>query len=118
MPLFVKIPTTVEAEQYLGEYIRGVCYCDAYTVPSDLHEQPHVHTMHKGQSVGIVPGDWILPESDGEHYYPVKDDVFQRSYMPAEYVPEELKTLLKAIERAINRRRTDRTLRTSSSPST
>lgn len=43
-----------------------------------------VRTMHNNQQVYVEKGDWILPEPDGEHYYPVKDEVFQKTYELAE----------------------------------
>jgi len=39
-----------------------------------------VRTMHENQKVYVLEGDWILPEPDGEHYYPVKDEVFKNTY--------------------------------------
>lgn len=31
----------------------------------------------------LSDGDWIIPESDGEHFYPCKPDVFAVTYEPA-----------------------------------
>jgi hypothetical protein len=42
---------------------------------------PYVVTIH-GQRCYIAPGDWILPEPDGVHYYPVKPDIFEQTYEP------------------------------------
>jgi len=39
----------------------------------------YVTTIHK-QNVYLVPGDWILPEQDGEHFYPCKPDIFEMTY--------------------------------------
>jgi hypothetical protein len=29
-------------------------------------------------------GDWIIPEPDGEHFYPVKPDIFEKTYEAVE----------------------------------
>lgn len=72
---FQRKPTFVEAEQFLhpatapmGVYVgeKGAAW---------------VMTIHL-QKVFLQPGDWILPESDGEHYYPVKDSEMKRLYDP------------------------------------
>ena len=39
----------------------------------------HVTTI-QGQCVQVEPGEWIVQEADGVHYYPVADDVFRRKY--------------------------------------
>lgn len=70
--------TIVEAEQYLGDIITGVCV-RSFDLP--CHKLgTHVHTMHNDQSVRLEVGDWVLPEPDGEHYYPVLDSYFQENY--------------------------------------
>lgn len=38
--------------------------------------------MHDGQLVVLEDGDWVIPEPDGEHFYPCKDSVFQATYEP------------------------------------
>lgn len=76
---FRKKPVVVEAEQWDGvRQIRGVCYCGN-------ESGAHVHTTHEGQTVRLQKGDWILPEPDGVHFYPVKPDIFAANY---EEVPE------------------------------
>lgn len=78
---FTRIAATIEATQFLeGKPIpEGVCF--GWGCGGDAG-CAHVHTIHAGQSVRITFGDWIIPESDGEHYYPCKDVVFKTSYMP------------------------------------
>lgn len=44
--------------------------------------KPHLHTMHEGQFVVLEDGDWIVPEPDGIHYYPIKDAVMKKTYRP------------------------------------
>lgn len=79
-----KKPIVIEAVQYRDQMRvndklpAGVTIC-----PWDGHgDQPTVHTIHQGQSVMIVDGDWIIPEPDGVHYYPVKPDIFEATYEP------------------------------------
>ena len=43
-----------------------------------------VETIHKGQTVAIKEGDWVLPEPDGIHFYPCKPDIFENTYEPVE----------------------------------
>ena len=64
----------VEAGQYLLDVPlpRGVAF--AFT-------SPYVVTIHL-QRVYVEPGDWIVVEPDGEHFYPVKPDVFVKRWEP------------------------------------
>ena len=39
----------------------------------------YVVTMHE-QKVYLVPGDWVVREPDGVHYYPIKDSVFKATF--------------------------------------
>jgi len=73
MMKFRKKPVIIEAEQYLGVQIRGVCQCPAKSTA-------HCHTIHRGQSVVLEHGDWLVPEPDGEHFYPVKSHIFYDTY--------------------------------------
>ncbi len=70
---FRKKPVEIEAWQYKGEIVKGVCAC---VESSNLH----LHTMHKGQTVDLEDGDWIIPEPDGEHFYPCKPNEFEARY--------------------------------------
>jgi hypothetical protein len=77
MPRFRRKVTETDAEQYLGQWtVKGMCVRASCFVA----HLPHCHTLHSHQSVKVEPGDWILPEPDGEHYYPVKDEVFRETY--------------------------------------
>ena len=58
---------------------RGVCMEPHLDGP---WVKAHVHTMHNNQAVILEPGDWIIPEPDGIHYYPVKPAVFEATYEP------------------------------------
>lgn len=83
MPKFRKKPVVIEAEQYLGEPIKGVCddlKCHINFEPIG----PHLHTIHNGQMVALAVGDYVIPESDGLHFYPCKPDIFAATYESAE----------------------------------
>lgn len=60
-----------------SEYSHPGIYCD--------HEGdgPYVVTIH-GERAHLAPGDWILPEPDGKHFYPCKPDIFEATYEPIE----------------------------------
>ena len=77
---FRKKPIVIEAEQYVsyGVLITGMCNSkDCY---NDGNSNPHVHTIHENQLVDLEVGDWVIPEPDGEHFYPCKSDIFDATY--------------------------------------
>jgi len=79
MGYYRKKPIVIEAEQFNGDRAsdpRGV-----WRRPED--DSPYVVTIHN-QRCYVEPGDWIVPEPDGVHFYPVKPDVFAATYEPAE----------------------------------
>lgn len=84
---YTKKPVTIEAEQWFPpaewpsaypcpdprpEFNKSVTFLDK--------EHALVHTIHQGQTVKIEPGDYIIPEPDGIHFYPCKEDVFKNTY--------------------------------------
>lgn len=87
-----KKPVIIEAVQYTGPaYLRINDEIGAYpqgvqwgmkAADSQLLF-PYVTTIH-GQETWIEPGDWIIPERDGVHFYPCKPEVFAASYEPVE----------------------------------
>lgn len=79
MRKFRKKPIEIEAAQYVeeGTLVKGMC--TGCAVGGGV-EFPHVHTIHAGQFVGIEVGDWVIPEPNGEHYYPCKSDIFESIY--------------------------------------
>lgn len=81
---FRKKPVVIEAEQFTGNlpHPKGVCICGLMLggIPGGC--QPHVHTIHENQRVDLQIGDWIIPEPDGEHFYPCKDEIFRNTYEP------------------------------------
>lgn len=78
MSKFRKKPVVIEAVQFLeGQPIpKGVCF--GWRCNGDNHQ--HVHTAHENQKVYVEFGDWIVPELDGEHYYPIKPAIFEATY--------------------------------------
>jgi hypothetical protein len=84
---FRKKPVIIEAEQFnvfSSRSMRGVCgyggRCKSGTPSTELH----VHTIHDNQIIMIEHRDWIIPESDGVHFYPCKPDIFAETYEPIE----------------------------------
>lgn len=75
MALYVKKPVIIEASQFhaLGDHPQVV----ADTV------QGFVVEGRQG-SVRVDPGDWILPELNGQGFYPCKPDVFEATYQAVE----------------------------------
>lgn len=81
MGKYRKKPIVVEAVQFTGAHVRGICVrTDCYLDDSD---KIHVHTIHNNQRVNVEKGDWIIPEPDGVHFYPVKPDIFAATYEEA-----------------------------------
>lgn len=80
MPKFRKKPVTIEAEQYLiyGKLVKGMC--NSRSCYADGNNIPHVHTIHQNQIVNLEIGDWVIPEPDGVHYYPIKPDILKNTY--------------------------------------
>lgn len=79
MTKFRKKPVVIQAQQYVlyGVLVKGMC--NSVTCALD-YPKPHVHTIHKDQIVYLEVGDWIIPEPDGEHFYPCKPDIFKQTY--------------------------------------
>ena len=90
MPEFNSKVRRITAEQYTGEepHPKGICRCEQGTgrggrLVSAVTTRPHVHTAHE-QVVFLESGDWVVPEPDSRGYYPIKDDIFQKNYEPAD----------------------------------
>jgi hypothetical protein len=72
MKKYRKKPLIVEAEQWFpGKRVEGV--------QKDFANLNYVITVSE-QRVYLKPGDWIIKESDGIHYYPCDAAVFERTY--------------------------------------
>jgi hypothetical protein len=87
-----KKPIVIEAQQYTKRAFHVKGMCEALTCPT----APHVHTIHNNQFTPVELGDFIIPEPDGEHYYPCKPDIFEATYeavvetVPLNVVLEEI----------------------------
>lgn len=101
MPRFRKKPVIIEAEQYHpGVKTKGVEFDSIDKTPfvTTMHLQETIYSREIAEASGlyqivyIYPGDWIIPEPDGIHFYPCKPDVFENTYEPvnepSDYAPE------------------------------
>ena len=81
---FRKKPIVIEAEQYVkyGKLVKGMCNSKTCFIKGN--DKPHVHTIHNNQIVNLESGDWIIPEPDGEHFYPCRADIFEQTYEEVE----------------------------------
>ena len=90
---FRKKPVVVEAYQITTEMLEGAMF-HGKPYPKGLrlssastnvkhtiinNWQGYVTTIHD-QRARVVEGDWIIDEGDGEHFYPCKPDIFERTY--------------------------------------
>lgn len=76
MPKFRRKSAVVNAEQFMHPSMTpaGVFVTE--------NGSAYVITAH-AQRVYLEPGDWILPEPNGDGYYPVKPDIFAATYEEA-----------------------------------
>ncbi len=72
---FRKKLVVIEAEQFSGTPIDGVCFENGLAAHSA--DGPHVHTLEGWLKVSL--GDWIIKGVKGE-YYPCKPDIFEATY--------------------------------------
>lgn len=98
MAKYRKKPVVIEAEQFNGEnYAEIVAFTKGNAVhqrkigSSDdggggkqLYEKLTITTIHQGQKVDLVAGDFVIPEADGVHFYPCKPGVFANTYEKVE----------------------------------
>jgi hypothetical protein len=84
MAKYRKRPIVIEATQWtltrygdapLEEWPKGV-FLDSFG-------QPYVITIHN-QGAFLDDGDWIITGPDGEHHYPCKPDIFEKTYEAVE----------------------------------
>lgn len=79
MGFYRKKPVIIEATQWQVDIdVNGVCRSSCSGTPGLF--EAHVHTIHNNQIVILASGDWIIPESDGIHFYPCKPDIFETTY--------------------------------------
>ncbi len=91
MPKFRKKPVVIEAIQWNGENFDAVMnfmqefhgsklnYENAEQVALSSRKIT-ITTMHDGQTVEVYPGDWIVPDGTPGTFYPIKPDVFEKTY--------------------------------------
>lgn len=78
MPKYRKRAIVIEAEQFLGEKVTGMC--DAPKCFINLtSNSPHVHTIHNNQPVNVVYGDFIIPEPVRYKFLSVQIGYFHRN---------------------------------------
>ena len=83
---------TIEAEQWFpGKVIPGVFTQTPEEAVAIIGGRGHgqqvfqqtpksyVVTIHR-QRAYLDPGDWVIMEPDGEHFYPCKPDIFEKRY--------------------------------------
>jgi len=105
---FRKKPVVIEAVQFLanGEATKPVRGMTLWrddpegVTPRDM-SWGYVTTIH-GQRAHVQHGDWILPEPDGIHFYPVRPDIFAATYEAADSPSE------RPAEETVDRRTTQR----------
>jgi hypothetical protein len=71
---FRKKPVIINAEQYTGH---GPDPVGVFRRPEDA--TPYVVTIHD-QHYYLTAGDWVVPEPDGVHFYPIKPEVMVQNY--------------------------------------
>lgn len=74
MPWFQSKPKRVHAEQFTDKNAppRGV---HKFTVAETGYATFFVVTAQE-RKVSVVVGEWIVDEGDGEHFYPIADEIF------------------------------------------
>lgn len=68
---FIKRPVEVEAEQYMGQAVEGVCERCASCPDTHIHTNEGVMTLK--------PGYWIVTAKDGRRW-PVDNEYFLENY--------------------------------------
>lgn len=79
MPKYKTKPVIIEAEQYNGEPVKGMCDNPRCFINLES-SSAHVHTIHNNQPVHVEIGDYIIPEPNGVNFYPCKADIFENKY--------------------------------------
>lgn len=81
MTKYRKKPIIIEATQFFydGQRVPGVFYPPVSEDGRTYIGNAFVVTIH-GQRAYLENGDWVLPEPDGEHFYPCKAEIFANTY--------------------------------------
>lgn len=83
MPRFRKRPLEVEAIQFTGDNIGEIW--DAFGAasiigPTEINPEKLTITTAHDDMAYVRPGDWIVPDSKPDTFYPIKPDVFEATY--------------------------------------
>jgi hypothetical protein len=94
MAKYRKKPVIIDAVQYTGEndqeiieFTKGNAVLQS-AIGGDQNGNGHpqlykkltIETIHQGQKVDLVAGDFVIPEPDGIHFYPCKPNIFNNTY--------------------------------------
>lgn len=74
---FRKKPVVIDAVQYTGQHIDGVCTGECVGNGYEVNAAPHIHTLEGDHTVSM--GDWVITGVKGEKY-PCKPDIFEATY--------------------------------------
>jgi hypothetical protein len=81
MPKFRRRSTVVEAVQWGPGLDHPGVHREGTEGDPAVPIRYYVVTVHL-QRAYLAPGDWILPEPDGIHFYPCKPEEFAKLYEP------------------------------------
>ena len=98
MAKYIKKPVQIEAVQFDGSnYEEIISFTKGNAIHTkavggdengnghtQLYEKLTITTIHQGQKVDLVAGDFVIPEPDGINFYPCKPDIFKNTYDLAE----------------------------------
>jgi hypothetical protein len=79
-----KTVSFVAHQWFPGTDVPGVCAGPCPRTGFEGTCAPHVHTMQRDTTVWVHPGDWIVQERDGVHWYTCQAEVFADTYEPVE----------------------------------
>ncbi|MBB4931823.1 hypothetical protein F4561_002643 [Lipingzhangella halophila] len=86
MQRYRKKPITIDAIQFTGDNVRDIW--EAFGTagiygPTEANPDHLILTTAHGDPAPARPGDWVVPDSMPDTFYPIKPDVFDRTYEPA-----------------------------------
>lgn len=95
MPKFRKKPVVINAVQWNGKNFDEVMnFMEEFHGSKLNYENAEeaalksgkltITTMHAGQTVEVVAGDWIVPDGKPNTFYPIKPEVFEKTYEAVE----------------------------------
>lgn len=80
-----KRPLVIDAIQFTGDNVRDIW--EAFGTagiygPTEANPDHLILTTAHGDPAPARPGDWVVPDSQPATFYPIKPDVFERTYEP------------------------------------